>query len=106
LTELIASVGPVATGNAYASALTFKVPGQTGKMMVHAKEQNVNAIKWMILGSIDNANWSEEMAEASIGKNGFGVHEITKAWLYVDVQVKSAVAETAGSVSVAVSGGA
>jgi hypothetical protein len=106
LTELIASVGPVATGDAYASVLTFKVPQQTGKMMVHLKEHDTDVVDWTILGSIDNVNWSEEMAEAEVAQDGFDVHEVTKAWLYIDVQVKSAVAEAAGSVSVAVSGGA
>jgi hypothetical protein len=102
---LLATAGPVATGNDYASALKIKVPPQTGKMMVHLKEQDTDVVDWKILGSIDDENYSEEMSEAEVAQDGFDVHEITKAWLYVDVQVKSAVAENPGLVSIAISGG-
>jgi hypothetical protein len=104
MTELIASVGPVATGDAYASVLQFKVPSQTSKMMIHLKEQDTDAVTWKILGSIDNVNFSEEMAEEEVLEDGFDTHEVTKAWLFIDVQVKSTVPESPGSVSVAVSG--
>jgi hypothetical protein len=73
--------------------------------MVHIKEQDVDVVDWKILCSIDDENYSEEMAEAEVAKDGFDVHEIAKAWLYVDVQVKSAVPEAPGSVSIAISGG-
>ncbi len=105
MTELIATAGPTVTSNLYASALKIKVPPQTSKMMVHLKEQDVDVVDWKILGSIDDRNYSEEMAEAEVAQDGFDVHEITKAWLYVDVQVKSAVEDFSGEIAVAISGG-
>lgn len=105
MTELLASVGPVTSATDYASALKLHVPPQTSKMMVHIKEDNVNAIKWTILGSIDDVFYSEEMAEASILKDGFDVHEITKAWCYIDVIIKSTVKDVHGKALIAVSGG-
>jgi len=105
MTELLATAGPIVTSNLYASALKIKVPPQTGKMMVHLKEQDVDVVDWKILGSIDDANYSEEMAEAEVAQDGFDVHEVTKAWLYVDVQVKSAVENNSGEIAVAISGG-
>jgi len=104
MTDLVASAGPITTGDAYASALKVRVPAQMSKLMVHIKENNVNDVDWKILGSIDDVIVFEEMGEDAVSQDGSAVHEITKAWIYVDVQVKSAVGDNSGEIAVAISG--
>jgi hypothetical protein len=102
--ELIAYAGPIETTDAYTTALKVKLPPQISKAMVHIKELDVNDIDWKILGSIDDDIFFEEMAEAKVSQDDSDVHEVTKAWIYLDVQVKSAVSNNSGDISVAISG--
>jgi hypothetical protein len=104
LPELIAYAGPIETTDDYATALKVKLPPQISKAMVHIKELDVNDIKWKILGSIDDSIYFDEMEEATVSKGDSDVHEVTKAWIYLDVQVKSAVSNNSGDISVAISG--
>jgi hypothetical protein len=102
--ELIAYAGPIETTDAYATALKIKLPPQISKAMVHIKELDVNDIDWKIRGSINDDIYFEEMAEAEVSQDDSDVHEVTKAWIYLDVQVKSAVSNNSGEISVAISG--
>jgi hypothetical protein len=102
--ELIAYTGSIETTDAYATALKVKLPPQISKAMVHIKELDVNDIDWKILSSIDDDIYFEEMAEAEVSQDDSDVHEITKAWIYLDVQVKSAVSNNSGEIAIAVSG--
>jgi uncharacterized protein YchJ len=102
--ELIASAGPVATEDAYASVLKVKVPPQISKLLVHIKENDTDDVDWKILASCDDVTYFEELAEEEVLQDGSSFHEVSKAWLYLDIQVKSAVAEAPGSVSVSISG--
>jgi hypothetical protein len=104
LPELIAYAGPIETTDAYATSLKVKLPPQINKAMVHIKELDVNDIDWKILGSIDDDIYFEEMAEAEVSQDDSDVHEVTKAWIYLDVQVKSAVSNNSGEISIAISG--
>jgi hypothetical protein len=102
--ELIAYAGPIETTDAYATALKVKLLPQTSKAMVHIKELDVNDVDWKILGSIDDDIYFEEMAEAEVTQDDSDVHEVTKAWIYLDIQVKSAVSNNSGEIAIAVSG--
>jgi hypothetical protein len=102
--ELIAYAGPIETTDAYATALKVKLLPQTSKAMVHIKELDVNDVDWKILGSIDDDIYFEEMAEAEVTQDNSDVHEVTKAWIYLDIQVKSAVSNNSGEIAIAVSG--
>ena len=104
LPELIAYAGPIETTDNYATALKIKLLPQTSKAMVHIKELNVNDIDWKILGSIDDSIYFEEMTDTSVTKNDSDAHEVTKAWIYLDIQVKSTMSNDSGEIAVAVSG--
>jgi len=102
--ELIAYTGPIETTDAYTTALKAKLPPQISKAMVHIKELDVNDIDWKILGSIDDRIYFEEKAEATVTKGSSDAYEVTKAWIYLDVQVKSTVENNSGEIAIAVSG--
>jgi len=104
LPELIAYAGPIETTDAYATALKVKLPPQISKAMAHIKELDVNDVDWKILGSIDDSIYFEEYAEATVSKGDSDVHEVTKAWIYLDIQVKSAVSNNSGEIAIAISG--
>jgi hypothetical protein len=104
LPELIAYTGTIETTDNYVTALKAKIPPQISKAMVHIKKLDVNDIDWKILGSIDDDIYFEEMSEAEVSQDDSDVHEVTKAWIFLDIQVKSTVSNTSGDISVAVSG--
>jgi hypothetical protein len=105
MTELISQATAVTSATAYASALKFQVPPQTGKMMVYIKELGVNSITYKVLGSVNDVDYEDEVEEAAL-TNTFATHEITKAWRFIDVQIKSTVEDSNGQVNIAVSGNA
>jgi hypothetical protein len=104
LTELISQANAVTSATAYASALKFKVPPQTGKMMIFIKELGVNSITFKVLGSVNDVDYEDETAEEAVLDDAFDTVEVTKAWLYIDVQIKSTVENSNGKVNIAVSG--
>lgn len=71
---------------------------------ISIKENNVNALLYKVLGSLDDVTFHELLAETSLAKNGSDYQTIEGAWRYIDVQIKSAVAETHGNATVLISG--
>ncbi|MFA5306657.1 MAG: hypothetical protein WC365_04355 [Candidatus Babeliales bacterium] len=101
------------SANAYASVFTNKprTDAKDGTNVVfHCKENNVNAVTLKFLGSNDGTNFEtledeDGTTEFAVSKNGSEYHTVTDAWLYLDVQVKSTVAETHGSITIVVTQG-
>ena len=94
-----------ATTNAYVSALKVQVPTQMQKVMLHLKENNVNAVKYRVLGSMDDSVYEEVIAEATLAKNGsIKLDAITDPWPYLDLQIKASVEDAQGSVTAHCSG--
>jgi hypothetical protein len=101
------------SANAYASVFTNKpqTDRQQGtNFVIQYKENNTNAVTLKFLGSHDGTNWEtledeSGTTEFAVLKDGSGYHTITDAWLYLDVQVKSTVAATHGSISVIITQG-
>lgn len=73
-------------------------------ILVSIKENNVNAIKYKILGSLDDVTYHELQAETVVTKNGSGYKSFSDAWRFIDVQIASNVAETHGNATVVISG--
>ena len=104
MTELIGTKPAHATTSAYVSALKVKVPPHIKGLLIHLAEDNVNAVKFKILGSSDDSRYEMLKGDTIIAKNGSTYETLTDAWLWVDIQVKDSVAETHGSVTVNVTG--
>jgi hypothetical protein len=84
--------------------LKIEVPSQITKVLVHLKEQNVNAVKYKILASADDVTYEILKDETSLAKNG-SVHETCDdPWRFFDVQIKSAVAGIHGTVKATIAG--
>jgi len=90
--------------NNYASILKIEVPSQITKVLVHLKEQNVNAVKYKILASADDVTYETLKDETSLSKNGSVYETCDDPWRIFDVQIKSAVAGIHGSVKATISG--
>ena len=101
------------SANAYASVFTAPILTKTqieSNFLIHYVEGNVNAVTLKFLGSNDGVEWETLTDEAgtsefAVLKDGAGYHTVTDAWQYIDVQVKSTVAATHGSISVVVTQG-
>jgi disulfide oxidoreductase YuzD len=103
--ELIGKVLAKTTTDAYASALKLQVPTQMQKVMFHLKENDTNDVKYQVLGSMDDVVYEEVVAEAELLKDGsIKLTAIDEPWPYLDLQVKSSVAETPGKVTAYASG--
>jgi len=89
-----------ASTNSYVKLLRAKVPDGTQKMELYVKENNVNAIKYKVLGWFPFLYSSVEVkAETNVAKNDESLYEITTPWDVIEVQIKSDVADTHGNVS-------
>jgi len=72
--------------------------------LVHLKENNTNAIKFKILGSLDAATWETIKTETTLAKDGSVFETFSDPWLYVDVQFMANVADSQGKLTVNISG--
>ncbi len=68
--------------------------------VIHYVENNVNAVTLKFLGSNDGVNFEQLGEETAVAKAGHDYETLSESWLYIDVQVKSTVAATHGSVTV------
>jgi hypothetical protein len=91
--------------NTYHSALLQKLPTQCSSFIVALKEQDVNALKYKILGTADGLTWWEEKAETVLAKNGSYSQIISNPWVLLDIQVKASVGGSQGTVKVDIAGG-
>lgn len=82
-----------------------RIPTQAPTVIVTLKEQNVNAIKFKVLGSADGDVWWTEKSETVIGKGAGDFAVVTNPWVFLDVQVKASVGGSQGTVKVDVAGG-
>lgn len=104
--EKIGIVSQKASANAYASALKISVPTHIERLFFHVKENNTNAIKVKVLGSVDDSVWEEVIGEAVVAKDASSkLATITDPWPYLDFQIASNVAETHGKATVYAFGG-
>lgn len=92
------------TTNDYASIVKVKLPTNMKRFLIHWKELNVNAALIKILASPDDVTYETIKAETALAKNGSSYETLEDPWTWIDVQVKSAVAETHGSVKVYITG--
>jgi len=102
--ELLGSVSSKLTTNAYVSALKIQVPRHIGSLLLQLVEENVNAVKFKVLGSNDDDNYETLKAETVLAKNASTYETLTDPWLWVDIQVKASVDDAHGRVTVHVSG--
>ena len=103
--ELIGKVIAKDTTDDYVSALKLQVPTYMQKVMFHLKENDTNDVKYKVLGSMDDVVYEEVVAEAELLKDGsIKLAAIDEPWPYLDLQVKSSVAETPGKVTAYASG--
>ncbi len=68
------------------------------------KEQNVNAVKYKILGSNDDSTYETLQAETVIAKNGSDWQTISEPWRYIDVKIQTSVSPNPGSVKIVAAG--
>lgn len=103
----------LASVNAYANVILVKVPPQVQKVSVQIVENDVNAIKWKIDGSIDDGTtWEAIRAEQTLAKAGTialtpsdtGLERLGDPWKQIRVQHKSSVAGVHGNTTVTVIG--
>ena len=100
------------SANTYASVFGGMV--RTGaaakKWVIRVKENDVNSVTYKILGSIDGTN-TETLGDGdgsgSTGEyaldDATAYHTLTDAWPYIDVQVKSTVGGSHGSITAEIS---
>lgn len=94
------------TTNSYADLIKVKL-AQTktlGKFLIWLKENNVNAIKFKILGSQDDTNYEELKAETVLAKNASTFELVAWPWLYVKVQHKADSGGSQGKTTCIISG--
>lgn len=104
--EKLGSVSQQATTAAYVSALKLNVPTHIERVIIHIKENNTNAIKYKLLGSVDDTVWEEVVSETVVAKNGSAkLATVTDPWPYLDLQVVDSVAATHGKATVYAFGG-
>lgn len=97
MTGLIKSVSSVATTNDYADLIAVEVPTFVKEVLIWLKEENTNAIKYIIYGSQDNSRWETLLAETVLAKNGSTYETVKEPWLYLKVQHKASVGGTQGA---------
>ena len=80
---------------------------QSDTVTVQVKENNVNAVTYKILVSLDDITY-QQLPDASttftVAKNGSDYQIIDGAWKYVDVQIVSSVADAHGNLTCTISG--
>jgi hypothetical protein len=96
-----------ASANAYASV--FPAPllghGDARCYLVHLIEKNVNAVTVQIRGSNNGVTWENVGAEISLAKGEHDYEVVDEPWLFLDPQLKSTVADTAGSLTTIITEG-
>ena len=70
MTKVLGTATAGTTDN-YVTLLEITVPPHISKVAVAIKENNVNAIKWKIEGTIDGTNYTEIRAEQTLAKSGY-----------------------------------
>ena len=94
-----------ATVNAYSSILLIQSPPFISKFLFVLKENDTNAIEYQILGSLDGVNWVVVLATADLAKNAsVACASITDPWIWLDLQIRSDVGDSHGSVTAYCSG--
>ena len=98
--EIIGIVLAKTSTDNYASALKLQVPTHMQKVMFHLKENNTNAIKYKILGSMDDVTYEEVVVETILAKNAsIKLDAITDPWPYLDLQFKASVGAAQGKLT-------
>ena len=86
-------------------------PYLPGTFCVQYVENNANAVTLKITGSIDGVTFSDVdldgtgTTQITVAKNSNGYATFEGSWVYLNVQVKSTVDDTHGSITVTVSQG-
>ena len=96
-------VRELGTTNNYASALKLKLGASADRLTVHIKENNVAAVRWKVLSSLDDVVYETIRDEEIVLQNGSDYDTLTDLWRYVDVQVISNVVDVPGVVTIYVS---
>lgn len=108
----ILNTGTATSANAYADLVEVTVPDSITQLAFKIRENDVNAIKYKILGSLDGTNYDDEIkAETVVNKNANDKvlpsdtgSLCADPWLKVKVQIASNVADTHGNVTATVVG--
>jgi hypothetical protein len=95
------------SANAYASIFPapLRSDPMASKYLLTFAENNVNAVTVQIRGSNDGVTWFNVGPEIALAKNATDYEVVAEPWMLLDPQVKSTVAETAGSLTTLVSEG-
>lgn len=112
MTKLLASGGPIASTDVYVTLVEvdmFEHPNSR-EVSIEVVENNTNAIKYKIDGTIDGSNYEEIKAEATLAKNA--KIDITPAdnaklkdpWRKIRVQQKADVGGTQGNTTATIIG--
>jgi len=88
--------------NSYVTALWLQVPDGVKKVIIHMKEENTNAVKIQVLGYSKSGYGEIIKSETAIAKNGSIYETVSDPWQILEVQIKSAVADTHGKLTVIV----
>lgn len=89
------------TTNAYVAALTLIVPTQIHRVNFTLTELNVNAVKYKVVGKDSLGHVISELKPATaINKNASATYQVDACWYSLEVQLKSSVDDTHGSVYV------
>lgn len=105
MAKLLKSATATTTDN-YADLLVLTVPYGINQVGVHILENNVNAIKYKVLGSLDGTLFETEIkAETVVAKNGSGVvlpsavAALGDPFQKISVQIKASVGAAQGNVT-------
>lgn len=93
------------TTNDYANLLEVTLPPNIQKVSIQLKENDVNAIKFKVDGTVDGTNYEAIKAETVLAKNAgialtpsdTGLERLGDPWLKIRIQHKASVADAQGN---------
>lgn len=95
----------LASTNSYVSLLDVEIPQHVKQVNIQLKENDVNAIKYKIDGTLDGTNYEPIKAETVLAKNASiaiakedtDMGRLGCPWYKIRVQHKASVADTQGN---------
>ena len=81
-----------------ATILQLEIP-ETHKATFWLKENNVNAVTFLIHGSMNLTTWEELKGVTDLAKNGSTYETLGDAWRFVRVQIKTKTSPNHGNVT-------
>jgi len=100
------------TTNDYGTLIEASIPPQVKTVSIQLKENNVNAIKYKVDGTIDGSTWEAIKAEATLAKNATialtpsdtGLERLADPWMKIRVQHKASIADSQGNTTATIIG--